>query len=114
MNDDDLSGRSPEELKAKCFAAMTVVFGISSEEAEAIYQQVMNEPSSQRYRNLAWISGHPWRAGLYWYRKHVGDTPFIVEVSKLETGALRARDLDQGTRWVTWNGQWAGPLEPPS
>lgn len=114
MKDDDLSGLSDEQLKAKCFAAMSVVFGVSREEAEAIYRQVMHEPRSQpRTQPMTWTAERPWMPGLYWYRRAVTDKPFIVEVSRLTSGALRVVDLHQGTKGVSWDGQWAGPLEPP-
>jgi len=62
---------------------------------------------------MTWTAERPWVPGLYWYRRYGNDEPFIVEVSKLNSGAMRAVDVDQGMKCVSWHGQWAGPLRQP-
>ncbi len=115
MSHDQSSGQSNEGLKAKWLETMARRFHITGEDAEDIYRQMMKDPTPPHRASVpTWTTEHPTQIGLYWYRRHAADKPFIVEVWKLKSGLLTVADLDQGTKCASWDGQWAGPLEPPS
>ncbi|UVT20080.1 MAG: hypothetical protein H8K03_20260 [Nitrospira sp.] len=113
MKDDDLSDTSREKLKAQTLKMVTRIYGISREDAESIYCQVMHEPPPpKRTRELSWKGERPTTPGLYWYRRHAADKPVIVQIWKLKNGSLRARYLDLGIKCAAQEGEWAGLLEP--
>lgn len=59
MIEDTLASISYKELKPKCLEMMTRVFGISHEDAEAIYGQVMKEHAAgPQARGPTWTTGN--------------------------------------------------------
>jgi hypothetical protein len=70
----------------------------------------------ERPAMVTWSTKKPTASGLYWYRKSLGVRVYIVEV-ELDGVTLRVdgKNTDQGKGEVaTIEGEWAGPLLPPT
>ena len=57
----------------------------------------------------------PTVAGVYWYRRSLGLRGIIVEV-EIQSGTLSVigENAECSGEVATIEGQWAGPLEPPT
>ncbi|MDK2745084.1 MAG: hypothetical protein NDI90_19470 [Nitrospira sp. BO4] len=85
MKDDTPFDPSREKLKAQTLKMVGRIYGISREDAESIYCQVMHEPPPpQLSRELTLKGERPTTPGLYWYRRHAAEKPVIVQMWKAE------------------------------
>lgn len=59
-----------------------------------------------------WSKRTPKRRGFYWHRDLVdGIEPYVVEVSKGRDG----RQISSTGMYIdNWDGEWYGPITPPS
>ncbi len=65
---------------------------------------------------MQWSADKPKIPGWYWYKKHRRHSPSLVEVYVSLAHGLYVRFADgSGTRYAvgTFDGEWAGQLEPP-
>jgi hypothetical protein len=65
---------------------------------------------------LTWTTDKPTEPGFWWYRKHQTHAPSLLETYIALNRQLYTRFCDgSGSRYPveTFDGEWAGPLEPP-
>ena len=64
---------------------------------------------------LTWTTKKPTVPGLYWYRRSLGLRGMIVEV-EIQDGTLTVigENAECSGEVANIEGQWAGPLEPPT
>jgi hypothetical protein len=113
MIEDKLAGINYKKLKAKCLEMMMRVFGVSHEDAEAIYCQVMKEQASGPLAEAStWTTERPVKKGWYWHRRSDKEQPSIVLINNYDDKGFSMFTAGNVERWPIPNGEWIGPLKP--
>lgn len=101
---------SEEALRTRCDEAaahrlriLTDTPASPEQVQKAHIQCLMAFVKSERVLDLQWTTERPTIPGWYWYRQDQGSVPVVMMIHPYRPE----------TFWLTFPGEWAGPLEIP-